>query len=178
MIRLILAVDQGNAVGWSDGRLPWSLSNDMRRFKQLTTGGTVVMGLNTFFSLNRPAGLPNRKNIVLTTLDHAELAQKMAPTVILASSFEQVQSYDEPVWLIGGAQVADYALSNDLVDEIYLTIVHEASDADVRLQTDLAAWKSFVLKQAKHGICWRLKDLSVQPDGEYTTSYVNLSKLR
>lgn len=65
-VKMILALDQDNAIGWEDGRLPWKLPEDMKRFKELTTGSTVLMGFKTFASLNRPAGLPNRHNAVLT----------------------------------------------------------------------------------------------------------------
>ena len=65
MISIIVATDQRGAIG-KDNSLLWRLPNDMRHFRELTTGHTVVMGRRTFESLPHGA-LPNRRNMVLTT---------------------------------------------------------------------------------------------------------------
>ncbi|RYZ66217.1 MAG: hypothetical protein EOP09_13030 [Proteobacteria bacterium] len=62
-IRLIAGVSQNGVIGL-DNQLPWKISEDLKRFRQLTTGGVVVMGRKTFDSIGRP--LPNRENWVLT----------------------------------------------------------------------------------------------------------------
>ena len=65
MLNLIVALDKAGVIG-VDGRLPWKLSNDLKRFKQLTLGYPVIMGRKTFESIGR--ALPARKNIVLTRI--------------------------------------------------------------------------------------------------------------
>ena len=62
-IILIVALDNADAIG-RNGTLPWHLPDDLRRFKALTTGHTILMGRRTFVSIGHP--LPNRRNLVLT----------------------------------------------------------------------------------------------------------------
>lgn len=153
MIKMILAVDSSNAIGWKDGRLPWKIPADMKRFKELTSGGTVVMGWSTYKSLGRIDGLPNRKNLVLTRRTYPEIRGQFG-NVDIISSLDYVRRLEDP-WIIGGASVYDQALEAGLVDEIYLTLVDANSGADVTLKHDLSAWKLFILQQEKLGICWR-----------------------
>jgi len=139
-MKMIVAVDQGNAIGWQDGRLPWKLPEDMKRFKSLTTGGTVVMGFNTFKSLGRPNGLPNRRNIVLTRKNPLETQGLFGDQIEVVSSLNWVaQRCDDSTWIIGGASVYAEALEKNLVHDIYLTQVHTSSGADVTLPVDLFA---------------------------------------
>lgn len=188
MIRMIVAVDQGNAIGWSDGRLPWKLPADMARFKELTTGGRVVMGFNTFKSLNRPEGLPNRENLVLTRKTWQEARDFIGNNVDVISNLNYLGRYlhiDGVIktldyWVIGGASVYAEALEKDMVDEIYITQVHVPSEADVRLTTDLYSWKLFVLRQRKIGVQWEPVLMS-EPDlpvGHLPISYVVLKRIR
>lgn len=191
-IKLIVAVDQGGAIGWSDGRLPWKLPADMKRFKELTTGGTVVMGFNTFRSLGRPNGLPNRRNLVLTRKSFAERReQPIGPDIDIISDLNWVQQQEDAnkrraadewqdtshtTWIIGGASVYEEAFTRGMVDEIHLTLVHADSRADVGLKTDLVAWKRFVLTQRAIGINWQANAISRQWDGDFETSYLNLTR--
>jgi dihydrofolate reductase len=183
MIKMILSADEGNAIGWSDGRLAYpSLKKDMARFKELTSGHAVLMGFNTFMSLNRLNGLPNRKNIVLTTRPQSEACTNIGQNVDILSSLEMIktnkpQGLFKDLWIIGGKSVYEQSLSLGLVDEIYLTVVHGNCNADVKLDTDLVAWKLFVLRQAKIGIRWHVEVQSVQQDGEFQTSYVKMRNL-
>jgi dihydrofolate reductase len=182
MIKLIVAVDQGGAIGWSDGRLAVpGLKLDMQRFKELTTGGTVVMGFNTWKSLNRPKGLPNRKNIVLTRKSWSESRPFFAPDadIDIISNLDYVElkrDSAKPQWIIGGASVYEEALSRNMVDEMFVTLVHVDSKADVCLTTDIVAWKRFVLTQRKLGINWEVEPLSRQWDGGVETSYLHFVK--
>jgi len=190
-IKMILAVDQGGAIGWSDGRLAYPhLKQDMARFKELTTGSTVVMGFNTFKSLGRPKGLPNRKNIVLTRKPWSEARDFFDPNsdIDVISNLDYIRRLygfttadttpksAPAIWIIGGASVYEEALKKDLVDEIHLTLIHAASDADVGMTTDLVAWKRFVLTERKRGINWEVEPISRQLDGDVETSYITLKK--
>lgn len=194
MIKLILAVDRGNAIGWSSGWLPWKLPADMRRFKELTTGGIVVMGLNTFKSLRLVTGLPNRKNYVLTR-SQAEVGQvevlrdlagvRALDTCNMGMGCDEVgrcfaKSQSQPeicgrrdIWIIGGAQVYDQAIDEKLVDEIYLTLVDADSGADVKPKHDFSAWKLFVLEQQKEGVYWDLEDFEVV-EGSPALTFIRL----
>lgn len=189
-IRMILSLDRANSLGYSDGRLAYRLPADLKRFKALTTNGTVVMGINTFLSLNRIDGLPNRRNIVLSHRPYSEIRTLVGLDVEIISNFDWILKHDDAAhrtvantdrepscpWIIGGASVFDEALTKGIVDEIYLTLVHSTCDADVRLTTDLAAWKSFVLHEAKLGRLWdALVDEPIW-DGEHQTTYITLRK--
>lgn len=188
MIQMILAVDNGNAIGWSDGRLPWKLPADMKRFKTLTSGSTVLMGFNTFKSLGRPSGLPNRKNIVLTRKPWSESREHIDPN----SDVDVISSLDwltnprflhgqaTACWIIGGASVYDEAIDRKIVDEIYLTLVHENSGADVVMKHDLTAWKLFMLRQAAEGVNWfmdNIESVSPQDNNGIGLTYATLKRV-
>lgn len=167
MIKGIIAVDQGNAIGWSDGRLPWKIPHDMKLFRTKTTGHTVVMGSNTFKSLNLPCGLPNRKNVVLTRKPYSEVRDMFSASaeIDIISSMDYVvqmaarRNADQPdIWIIGGASVYAEAIERQMLEELHVTFVHTTSGADVTLPFDLAAWKLFVLHQRKLGVHWEVID--------------------
>lgn len=174
MIKMILAVDRGNAIGWKDGRLPWKLPYDMKLFKAKTTGGTVVMGFNTFASLKRIDGLPNRKNIVLTRKNPLEARGMFGDNIDVISSLDWVQAHQErlggtagDLWIIGGASVYAEALEKKLVDELHVTLVDATSGADVTLPFDLVAWKLYILRERSRNVNWELQSMDrVDADGE------------
>ena len=144
-LKMIVAADRGNAIGWSDGRLPWALKSDMRRFKELTSGHDIVMGRMTYLSLGLPNGLPNRRNVVLTKQPYSEVRGQFGDVEII-SSFDWIRAHQaclgcQPpdLWIIGGAKVYAEALEKQIVDEIYFTQVEANSGADVTLPFDLYA---------------------------------------
>jgi dihydrofolate reductase len=188
---MILAIDHGGAIGWSDGRLPWKLSADMKRFKELTTGGTVVMGRTTYLSLGLPNGLPNRRNIVLSRRPYSEIRGQIASDVVIISSLDWVKRQSEiaaaraaeewqdeikPIWIIGGKSVYEEALKKDMVSEIHMTLVHTVSNADIQMDTDLVAWKRFILTERKRGVNWEAEFISHQWDGDFQTTYITLTR--
>lgn len=130
-MKIIVAVDEGGGIGL-DGKLPWHLPGDLKRFRQLTLGGTVVMGRTTFEGIGRP--LPGRQNVVLTR-DPAWAA----PGVEVARSVEAISELSGDVWIIGGAQV--YAQFQPLVDTIELTRVHGLHPADAYFPSFGSTWK-------------------------------------
>lgn len=183
-VKMILAVDRGNAIGHADGRLPWKIPADMKRFKELTSGSDIMMGRKTFESFGKAEGLPNRFNIVITS-DPAGYHEDVC--AIAASPKHFIQAHQEcigcepgDIWVIGGATIYDQLIDAALVDEIFVTIVDTNSDADVKLSFDLFNWKLFILHQAKIGIQWTLIQMS-QPqrtdEGLYFT-FLTLKKTK
>ena len=120
MISIIVAIAQNGAIGYK-GDLIYHLSADLRRFKELTTGHTVIMGRKTFQSLPKGA-LPNRRNIVLTRQQDASF-----PGTEVYSSIDEALSHcsqEEKVYIMGGAQVYSQALY--MADELEITLVHDS----------------------------------------------------
>lgn len=120
-----------------DGALPWHLSSDLRRFKQLTMGHHLLMGRRTFESIGRP--LPGRTSVVITR----QAGYQAPESVVVAPNFEAALAAapgdDEP-FVIGGAQI--YQLALPRASRIYLTEVHAAVPGDVRFPPlDSAQWR-------------------------------------
>ena len=118
-VSIIAAVAKNRAIGYKNKLIYW-LPNDLKRFKALTTGHTIIMGRRTFESLPKGA-LPNRKNIVLTKNAHF-----IAPGAEIFLSLGEAldSSADvEDVFIIGGASVYREALP--YASRLCLTIVHD-----------------------------------------------------
>ena len=131
-IVLVLAVADNGVIG-KDGGIPWHISDDMKRFKALTLGHTVVMGRKTWDSLPKKP-LPGRVNVVVTrqTDWHAEGAKT-------ASSLGQATSGTSGlVMIIGGAEIYERALP--LASRIELTEVHRDFEGDARFVLDRRGW--------------------------------------
>ena len=125
MITIIAAVARNLAIGYQNKLLYW-LPNDLKRFKALTTGHTIVMGRKTFESLPKGA-LPNRRNIVLTR-NTAFTAENIEVFPSLKTALAACQA-DEEVFIIGGASV--YAEAIPFADRLCLTLVDDTpADAD------------------------------------------------
>lgn len=126
MIAIIAAIDKNNALGFKN-KLLFYLPNDLKRFKALTTGHTVIMGRKTFDSLPKGA-LPNRRNIVLSRSTRLEL-----PGAEVYASLEEALLHcanNEQVFIMGGASV--YKQAMPLADRLYMTEIDaEAAEADV-----------------------------------------------
>ena len=173
-VKMIVAVDRDNAIGHENGELPWKISEDLKRFKALTTGSSVLMGRKTFDSLKMPFGLPNRMNIVISSHDNVQKSNESvvycSPNIGVAVFIREHQrclGCEPPdLWVIGGASVYDQALSDGLVDEIYMTRVDANSGAEVRLKHDIFNWKSFVLSQRVLGINWGFEQLESFPESD------------
>lgn len=136
-VSIIVAVAENNAIG-KDQQLLWHMPNDMKRFKTLTIGHAVIMGRKTFESLPKGA-LPERKNVVLTTMPEAGSVDCFA-----CDSFKDaldICGKEKEVFVIGGALVYRQALK--IADKIYLTRVHHVyEDADTFFpEFDLDDWE-------------------------------------
>ena len=119
MITLIAAVAKNGAIG-NENKLIYWLPDDLKRFKALTTGHTIVMGRRTFESLPKGA-LPNRRNVVLS-----RNRQFTAPGIEVFASLQEALAScasDEEVFVIGGASV--YREAMPLADRLCLTLVDD-----------------------------------------------------
>lgn len=136
-ISIIAAVDRHLGIGYQNQLLFW-LPNDLKRFKALTTGNTIIMGRKTFESLPKGA-LPNRRNVVLSSRNEASY-----PGAEVFSSLEEALRScgpDEHVYIIGGASV--YRQTLPLADELCLTEVNaEAPQVDAYFpEIDPTIWQ-------------------------------------
>jgi len=143
MINLIVATDLNSGIGYK-GNLLYPIKADLKRFKELTTNGVVIMGRKTWDSLPKKP-LPNRRNIVLSnsgTSIYEEdgnflgyLDKNSFPTDFDGLIFSYRLGINRPlinnmkdVWVIGGEQI--YNLFLPYVDRIYLTKIHSTFEAD------------------------------------------------
>ena len=126
MVTIIAAIADNGAIG-ANNRLLCRMPDDMKRFKRLTTGHTVIMGRKTFESLPKGA-LPNRTNVVITRnkqafYDGCEIFNQLPEAI----SHHQ---HENEIFIIGGAAI--YAQAIGLADKIYLTCIHHSFEhADV-----------------------------------------------
>ncbi len=137
MISMISALAKNRAIGKRNA-LPWYLPADLKHFKELTTGKTIVMGLNTFKSVGeRP--LPNRKNVVLTD----DKNYRAPDGVVLAHSIDEVLEMtknDGEIMISGGAMV--YKQFLPMAERLYLTFIDHDFDGDIFFpEFNMADWK-------------------------------------
>lgn len=123
-ISIIAAIGQNNELG-KDNDLLWHISEDLKRFKRLTSGHMVIMGRKTFNSIhNKP--LPNRRNIVITSDKEMNF-----PNIEIAHSFEKAIDFtakEKEVFILGGAKIYEQFLPH--TQKMYLTRVHKTYHAD------------------------------------------------
>lgn len=123
-ITIIAAVAENNIIG-GENKLLWHISADLKRFKKLTTGHTIVMGNKTFQSLPvRP--LPNRTNIVLTRNEALKIEN-----FIVAHSVEEALDKMDPVgenFVIGGGNI--YSAFFPLAQKLFITRIHKSFSGD------------------------------------------------
>lgn len=133
---IIVAINKNRGIGFENKLLYW-LPNDLKRFKALTTGNTIIMGRKTFESLPKGA-LPNRRNIVLTRGE-----QEFAGAETFHSLDEALQhcGAGEEVFIIGGASLYNEAMA--YADKLCITEVDDDKEpADAFFpEIDTAVWK-------------------------------------
>ncbi|PTR01338.1 dihydrofolate reductase [Mucilaginibacter yixingensis] len=134
IVSAIVAIGQNNAIG-KNNQLLWHLPNDLKHFKDITSGHTIIMGRKTFDSLGKP--LPKRRNIIITRQDTSIPGAEVVHTVEEALALCEGE---EEVFIGGGAEI--YKMAMPKTDRIYLTIVHQSFDADAYFpEIDQNEWK-------------------------------------
>ncbi|MEY4966296.1 MAG: hypothetical protein RL274_1879 [Pseudomonadota bacterium] len=154
-IVLVVAVAENGVIG-QDGKIPWHISEDMKRFKALTMGHTVVMGRKTWDSLLRKP-LPGRANVVVTR----QKDWRADGAVTAASLGEAMAGTSGTVMVIGGGKI--YATALPMATRIELTEVHQAFDGDAKFEFDRSGWVETA------------RESHVTPDG-LRYSYVTLTR--
>ena len=130
MISIIVAFDKNLAIG-KDNKLCWRQSADLKRFKQLTTGKTVVMGRKTYESIGKP--LPNRNNIVLTR-SNIEIENCK-----VVNSIDDVLKIKDDVFIIGGGEI--YKQFLHLSNKLYVTKIDAEIEADAYFPEFDSDWR-------------------------------------
>jgi dihydrofolate reductase len=135
-LSLIVAMTRSGVIG-REGKLPWRLSADLKRFKALTMGHAIIMGRKTYDSLGRP--LPGRKSIVVTrqpileTPSEVFVAHRLEEALVLCG-------HDGEPFVIGGAEIFEQAIPK--ADRLYVTWVEADVAGDTRFPNwDPAAWR-------------------------------------
>ena len=142
-VSLIAAMASNRVIG-RDNRLPWHLSADLKRFKRLTLGHTLVMGRKTFESIGRP--LPGRSTIVVTRQEGyapegVQVVHSIAEALELAGG-------DDEVFIAGGGDIFQQTLP--VADRLYLTIIEEAFPGDAYFpEYDESQWR--LVDREDHG---------------------------
>ena len=133
MINMIVATDKLGLIG-NDNELPWKLKNDMKHFKETTTGKNIVMGRKTFDSVGV---LPNRKTFVLS---RDESFSPGNDEVKVIDNIEYFLKSEEEYWIIGGAEI--YKQFLPFTENLHLTIIYEEFKGDAYFPTfDVDDWK-------------------------------------
>lgn len=133
IISIIVAIGENHAIG-KNNQLLWHMPNDLKHFKEITSGRTIIMGRKTFDSVGKP--LPRRRNIVVTrkdiTIPGCEVVHSIKDGLALCEG-------EDEVFIGGGSEI--YKDAMELTDRIYLTIIHKVFDADTFFpEIDKSVW--------------------------------------
>jgi dihydrofolate reductase len=135
-ISIIVAIAQNFAIGKNNDLL-FHLPNDLKRFKEITTGHPVIMGRNTLLSLPKGA-LPNRRNIVITD-NPDEIFERCEMVFSIEEAIQAVKN-EEEAFIIGGGMI--YRQFFPQAGKLYLTLVQRDFDADIYFpEIDYSEWE-------------------------------------
>lgn len=126
-VSIVVAIAEQNRAIGKDNQLPWHIPEDLKRFKQITSGHPIIMGRKTFESIGRP--LPNRTNIIITRdpsyqVENCVVVNSLEKAITYASTIDQ-----DEIFVIGGGQIFKEALP--ITDKLYLTVVKGNIEGDV-----------------------------------------------
>lgn len=125
MLSIIVAISENNVIG-KDNKLLWHLPEDLKRFKKLTTGHTIIMGRKTFESLG--GILPDRTHIVLTRDINYNIDSDFVKVVHDITDLEKYINDDEEHFVIGGAIVYNQLIK--MSKKMYVTKIHKTFEGD------------------------------------------------
>lgn len=124
IISIIAAISKNNVIG-KDGKIPWNIPGEQKRFKELTTGKTIIIGRKSFEEIGKP--LPNRNTVVLSRTKN--YSSENCITVDSFLKALELLKDEKEVFIAGGAKVYEAALP--YAEYIYLTIIGRCFEGDV-----------------------------------------------
>ena len=141
IVSIIVAASENNVIG-NNNDLIWSFPNDMSFFKQKTLNHHVIMGRKNFESIpHKFKPLPNRTNIVITrNLSYDAKGAVVVNSLSQAIEFSKKEKQKE-TFVIGGGQIYDLSLKENLIDRIYLTRIHKYYEGDTFFPILDEEWK-------------------------------------
>jgi len=140
MTALIVAMTENRVIG-KDNSMPWHMPEDLKLFKETTSGNIIAMGRKTYESIGRP--LPNRENFVISRSSTSIEGCRVFKSV--SDCIEAAKEYDKKLFFIGGGQI--YSEVIDVVDELHLSFIKEEFDGDtVFPEIDFDKWKEIETK--------------------------------
>lgn len=141
IVSLIVAVAKNRVIG-KDNDLIWNLPKDMRFFKEKTTGHHVIMGRKNFESIpEKYRPLPNRTNIIVTRKQQYEAKNILTVNSVKEGIEIAKRNNDKEPFIIGGGEIYELSLKEDLVDKIYLTKLHKEFSGDTFFPILDKKWK-------------------------------------
>ena len=155
MIAAIVAVDANFGIGY-DNQLLESIPEDLARFKELTTGHTVIMGRKTYDSLPKKP-LPNRLNIIVTSEKQEDSEFIKYMSLQEAQEYAAINKVEDDIFIIGGASI--YEVFLPMCDEIYLTQISESHE---NVDTYFP-----IIEEGKGWACIDCSDLKTYEDVSY-----------
>jgi dihydrofolate reductase len=152
-MKLIVAIDVNGGIG-KGGTLPWNLKEDMSFFKEMTSGGIVIMGRSCFESIPKKfRPLPNRLNVVLTRFSKAQYPGCLVYNSIFDVLTDDYLMSKGNIWVIGGAQI--YESFINIVDELYVTHVKGNFDCDTFFPSISENWIGEPIKEIEGGTIFK-----------------------
>lgn len=144
---IIAAVEENNAIGYNGDQLHY-IKQDLKRFKELTTGNIVIMGRKTYEAIGKP--LPNRTNIVVTSkgIDFPPEGTTIIQVKTLEDAYKVAEKLDgEKVYVIGGGQLFEAAMPYTHTIEL-TEILATSTNADTYFPRSRELWEDFTLMEA------------------------------
>lgn len=145
MLSIIVAIAKNNVIG-KDNKLIWSLPEDLKRFKEITTGHTIIMGRKTFESLGRV--LPNRKHVVLTRNEDFRIENESVEIVNDIAGLDKYINSKEENFVIGGEEI--YKLLIPYTNKMYITKLDKEFVGDAYFPQIKA--EEWIVTEEKQGI--------------------------
>jgi dihydrofolate reductase len=133
MVNVVLACCKNGGIGINN-TLPWNIKDELEMFKIITNNSTIIMGYTTWSSLPKKP-LINRTNVVLTRSKHKkeELLKKYDIIVINCIEEALTKYKNEQCYYIGGASIYNYLIKNNLISNLYISIIHNEYKTDTKI---------------------------------------------
>lgn len=149
MLSIIVAKAKNDIIG-KDNNLIWHLPEDLKRFKELTTGHTIIMGRKTFESLGRI--LPNRNHVILTQNPNYKVEEENVEVVHSVLELKKYIESDEENFVIGGGKI--YSLLMPYTKKMYITEIDKEFEGDTKFpEFDITDWEEIErIKKAQENI--------------------------